>query len=57
MALETKVFNARHEHFSTGDACVENAFELQAHTPTASYQPLLSRIYVKMIAIVTASYF
>ena len=56
LALETNVFHAGDEHFSAGDACVENVRSTFSHTHSYSYQRLSSRIYVKMIAIVTASY-
>ena len=44
------------EHFSAGDERVENARSSVSHTHTASYQRLRNRIYVGMIAIVTATY-
>ena len=36
-ALETNAFHNGYEHFSTGDECVENAFELQPHTHTHTH--------------------
>ena len=46
------------EHFSPGNEHIENAHSSVSctHTPTASYQQLPNRIYVEMIAIVTATY-
>ena len=44
------------EHFSTGGERVENACSNVRDTHTASYQRIPNRIYVEMIAIVTATY-
>ena len=62
VALEATAFHGGDEHFSAGNECVEIAClsfshtHTHTHTHTASYQRLSSRIYVEMIAIVTATY-
>ena len=44
------------ERFSAGDERIENARSSVGDTQTASYQRIPNKIYVEMIAIVTATY-
>ena len=59
LALDANAFHMRDEHLGTGDIRVKSVysnFTPPPHTHTAIYQRLPSRVYVEMIAIVTAVY-
>ena len=49
LVLEMNVFCSGDEHFSTGEVGIENVCSNFIHTPTAGYQQILNRTFVKMI--------